>query len=480
MKRFFKKAYVYLAITAIIFTLNGCKDEEPTGEQAVNRFINDCFEVYYLWNNLLPGVNYKKETDPYTFFNKMKYKDDRWSTLTDDVKAMEESFSGEDTTFGYSLIFYYSEILGYFAVVRYTYPDSPAEKAGLKRGDIILRINGNDINQSNYLKLYYSTALELSLGKFEQDSLILSGRTVSMTAVKTYLSPVIVDKIVDIEGNKIGYLHYTDYLLKSHNELKRVFSEFANANVQNVVLDLRYNGGGYAVTSRFICSMLLAKERLNGNNIYLKQVWNKEYMNYFKKQGEDVNEYFTDIIRYSDGSKDVKETVDVNLGISRIYILTGDNTASASEATIVGLMPYMEVITIGETTHGKYCGGSILSPDIIYNSSGRTQWYNEIRNWGAYIMLYRYANANGYPEHTNGLKPDYVVNEDLINHAYPLGDPAEPLFAKAIELITGIAPVNTSLQQRVLQTSRRADELNVPVQLRGGRMIDIPDNLPYL
>ena len=481
MKIFFQKTYLFLCIFASLFVLNACKDktEQPTEVSNVNRFINDCFEVFYLWNDKLPNVNVKTETDSYAFFNKMKYRDDYWSSLTNDVRAMEESFSGEETTFGYSLVFYYSELAeSYFGVVRYVHSDSPAANAGLKRGDLILKVNGEGITESNYLNLYYAPSLSLELGKYENGTTNLTGETVLMNAVKAYMNPIITYKIIEKATQKIGYLHYSDYLLKSHQDLKTVFSEFIAANVSEIILDLRYNGGGYSITSKFLCSMLLSQDKLNGRNIYLKEIWNSDYMSYFEREGNDMNEYFSNPIGYRDvDGKDVSETIDINFeGLQKIYILTGSGTASASEATIVGLMPYMNdgVVLIGDTTHGKFCGGSILSPGVIYQTTGGgKKWFDDIRNWGAYIMLYRYSNANSYPNHTNGLAPDYLVEEDILRNPYALGDENEPLLAKAIELITGISSTDAVLKTMPLPTTYRpANELKTPLKALDGKMID--------
>lgn len=471
MKRFSLKNYLFSGILIICTISVSCKKEEPGSATTsnVNRFIKDCFEVFYLWNDQLPKIDIKKESDPFVLFDKMKYKDDRWSTLTDNVQAMEESFAGEETTFGYSLEFKHSQSKGYFGVVQYVHPNSPAQLAGLERGNIITKVNGNGITQSNYRDLYYNSSVELEMGIFENGIVHSTGRKISMTAVKSYMNPIIESLIIDKGAHKIGYLHYSNYLLKSHKELETVLTDFKENKVTDVVLDLRYNGGGYSITSQYLCSMLLSKKTLTENNIYLQQVWNNDYAAYYKEKGIDINEYFTDTIKYMGANeKLIKEAINVNLNLSSVYILTGGGTASASEATIVGLMPYIDVVTIGSTTHGKFCGGSILSPETIYKASN---WYNEIKNWGAYIMLYRYANTLGYPDHTNGLVPNYTIEEDIVRYPYALGDENEPLLAKAIELITGTQSGSPIRKVETRNNYRSADELEIPKKALNGKMI---------
>jgi C-terminal processing protease CtpA/Prc len=143
----------------------------------------------------------------------------------------------------------------------------------------------------------------------------------------------------------------------------------------------------------------------------------------FKKDGEDTNEYFMD-------------KLPVNMDLSRLYVLTMKYTASASEATIIGLKPYMNIIQIGETTHGKYYGGGLLGP-MIYDT-GKKEWVTDkqIDNWLLYLMLYRYANKYGDTSFSGGLVPDVFAEEDYFP-LYPLGDERDPLFGKAVAMITG-------------------------------------------
>jgi C-terminal processing protease CtpA/Prc len=245
-----------------------------------------------------------------------------------------------------------------------------------------------------------------------------------MDAVTMYEDPVVKDTVVVKGMHKIGYLCYTNYTRESEKRLQEVFTRFKAQGVTDVVLDLRYNGGGYAETSRVLSSMLAPASVVKRKDIFLTQAWNDELTAYFKKEREDTNEYFID-------------TLSVNMDLSRLYVLTLRFSASASEATMIGLKPYMNVIQIGEATHGKYYGGALLSP-MVYDSRQKT-WIvdKEIENWLMYLMVYRYADRTGDTSFSGGLIPDYDVEEDYNYALPPLGDDRDPLFGKAIELITG-------------------------------------------
>ena len=129
---------------------------------------------------------------------------------------------------------------------------------------------------------------------------------------------------------------------------------------------------------------------------------------------------------------------DYNLNLSKVYFLTSRTTASASESLMVGLYPYTDVIQIGTTTYGK-CYGSITIDD----------WEDPKRhNWAMQPLVLKYSNADGYTDFVNGILPDYVVADNLL-YAEPFGSYRDPLLAKALEEITGVAPVTKKTVKQV-------------------------------
>ena len=206
------KALLLLCLFAFAFSSS---EKEPVKEvltplQKVNKFVLDYGKLYYLWNDKIDyNKAYKSYTDPFALFDGLIYKElDLWSYLTDDATSMMEGFEGIETTYGYRLtIIYFSDIKEYAAVVNFVYPDSPAEKAGMKKGDLIYLINGSPIRESNYMNLYYSSAIVVELGTYDSinGKLQQSGVTFDLTAVKMDIDPVIAHKIVEDGNHKIGY-----------------------------------------------------------------------------------------------------------------------------------------------------------------------------------------------------------------------------------------------------------------------------------
>lgn len=450
-----------LVISCLSLFLTACSDDKendlvivpekpeepanPISEETllVNDFIAAYVQDAYLWTSTINWrtVKPEEEPDPFAFFEKLRYKEeDKWSALTDDIKGLSGEFEGVSTTFGYQLIFgRYSDAPEYlFAIVLYVYPDSPAEKAGIKRGNIItgnVFIDGSStmITEDNYAKLFNASSLILQTGTFsETGGLEVNPTMAFMMAENMYEDPINTYAIIEKGANKIGYLCYTDFTQESENRLLEVFSEFKSQGVTDVVLDLRYNSGGYARTSCLLSSILAPASVVKGKELFVSEQWNDAYMAEFKKVGKnkyDPNDYFTD-------------TLSVNMDLSRIYILTSSFTASASESTIIGMEPYMEVVQIGDTTHGKYCGGVLLSPETWDEETQK--WYpvKEIDNWGMYLMVYRFANKNGITSFTGGLVPDISEKENYYE-LYPFGDERDPLLAQAISQITGEPVVET-------------------------------------
>ncbi|MDR2926968.1 MAG: PDZ domain-containing protein [Cytophagaceae bacterium] len=415
---------ILLFVSTFVISLSGCeKEKEPNITQKVNNFVHNYFYLAYLWNTALPdNVDPNSEPDPFNYIDKLIYKKyDKWSFLDDDAETLLKEYKGVSTTYGLKLgLSRFSNTETYFAVVQFVYANSPAEEAGLKRGDIIVKIDNGDITESNYMNLYNSTNITVQLGFYEAESIGLTDVLITMQSREMYLDPVLVHKIVEKGDRKIGYLCFTDFVEASHNKLVNVFTEFKTANVTDVVLDLRHNPGGFVTTANYLASILAPQSALNNKSVYLEEIWNKNYTEYNNSEGHAMTQYFN-------------HEVGVNMDLSRLYILTSSGTASASEATIVSLKPYMEVIQIGETTHGKYCAAALIQPPL--DDEGNLD--PDIANWILSLVIYKYANSEGVTDFVNGIAPDYAV-EDAWYDYKPLGDESDPLLAKAIELITGI------------------------------------------
>ena len=428
-------------------------DPESKVTLKVNEFIYEGLRSEYLWENTINwnAIDFKKEKDPHAFFKRLIYKDDRWTNLTDNAEAWNQGFAGISTS-------YIGQTDELVAIVRYVYPGTPADRAGIRRGDLLLKLNGGPITVKNYADFYDKPTIVVNKGILKDKTLTAEPVGVAMTAVEMYQDPILKDTVINKDGHRVGYLCYTDYTERSTAELIKVFTRFKTAGVTDVVLDLRYNGGGYVSTARALCSILAPEVAMKKKERFLFKLWNENYMNHWKSEGRNDELYETFV-----------DTLGINMNLNRLYILTGKGTASASELTLTGLTPYMDVVQIGDTTHGKFCGGIVLMPKHLWWDKAAS-YYQEIKNWGMYVMIYKFSNKRN-DEFPRGFAPKYVVKEYLLE-LYPFGDERDPLLGKALELITGKQVAKA--RSRRIQPALRELPIDNPNRPLNGKAIDTP------
>jgi C-terminal processing protease CtpA/Prc len=404
----------------------------PKDILVLNNWIWDVMNEVYLWEAFIPDLNWREEPDPEAFFYKLLYEEDRNSWIVDDYEELASMFDGVETTTGMStrpFIYSGEQVI---SIVEYVTPGSPAADSGIARGDIIYTIDGNTLSQSNYYNLYYQTTATFGFADWDGSQMISNGTNITLTAIEFNQNPVIHDEVIDYQGNRIGYFVYTQFTAGEQNEwlaeLNRVFNDFKTAGVSDVVVDLRYNPGGNLDLSSYIAATLAPEATMQQNEIFVELVWNDLYNNYWA--GADLDE---------DGQPDGAESFqlrirlpqsDLNLNLPRVYFLTTDGTASASESLMAGLYPYMDVVQIGTTTFGK-CYASVTIDD----------WDEPKRhNWAMQPIVIKYSNAEGFTDFQDGIIPDLEVYDNLL-YAKPFGSLEDPLLAKALEEITGVSPL---------------------------------------
>ncbi len=398
------------------------REEAPELTQKVNEFIETAMNDVYLWYQEIPDIDIRYEFDSEKYFEKLLYEEDKWSFITDDIESLENSLEGIEKSFGYSLAFgQFSNTGTIFAIIEFVYPNTPADVAGLKRGDIIVEMNNADITEDNYTDLLYAESLTITLG-ISSGTSISEGSTVSMTAQVLNLDPVMITKVIEHGGHKIGYLFYAQYIDSYNTSLDNAFQYFFDQQITDLVVDLRYNPGGYTSAAQHLCSSVAPLSTVNANSTLVTFQWNDKYQEYWERKGMDDQLEIPFV-----------NTVAVKLGLGKLYFLTGYGTASASELSITGLKPYMDVVTVGDTTYGKYTASITLKPEDLYDDEDD---YSEFDNWGIQPIVIRYANSEGVTDFKDGFAPDIPVYDDLWE-GVQLGETQEPLLKAAIEDITG-------------------------------------------
>ncbi|MBN1414638.1 MAG: PDZ domain-containing protein [Bacteroidales bacterium] len=417
----------------LVLTLVTCNKDDDDEDQAakieISQWIYDWMKDVYFWNETLPTVvDIRKKTDPEAFFYELVYEpEDSWSYITDDYASLSAEFSGTPVSMGYSPAFgLFSNTNKVFIIVEYVYPNSPASKAGLKRGDIILTINGETMDTGNYYDLYSQNSYTAGLGMYANNTIYDAGRSITLTATTITADPLIYDTIFSIADKKIGYMVYTGFITGDNNEflatLDLAFDRFKNGNVTDLIVDLRYNPGGQIDASVHLASNIAPAGVANGSNTFVTFLYNSLLQSYLEKEeGPDSENLICKLPASAH-----------NINLSRVYFLTTYYTASASELLIIGLKPYMDVTVIGEWTYGKYTGSW-----LIYDFDTPPK-----HNWAMMPIVIKYANAQGYTDFRNGLQPDQEMQDNIIE-AKPFGSTEDPMLATAIEAVTGTSLKST-------------------------------------
>ena len=429
----------WLLIAAFALSLSGCKktDEDvtpqtttgtllndPTQNQTVNDWILSKMSEYYYWNDKIP-VSPDKTLAPDKFFDSILYKynattnptGDRFSWIEESGDALKAELSGESTTTGMEFSLYLRESggTGVIAQILYVLPNSPAQKAGLKRGDIISKVNGQLLNTTNYADLLFSgTTYTFGLATFNGTTLTDTDKTASVTATTFQENPVFMDSVYTVGSKKVGYLVYNQFVPGANNsnaseydaQVDAVFSKFKAQGVNELVLDLRYNPGGYTSSSANLASLI--GKGVTSNNLYFREEWNATITPILQK--EYGSSFFVQNF--------LNKAQNIGGNLSRLFVLTTDHTASASELIINGLRPYMPVVTIGTTTYGKNVGSITITDD-----TGKIKW-------GMQPIVFKSFNNANQSDYATGFKPTVEVEESI--NLLPLGDTNEALLSAAL------------------------------------------------
>jgi C-terminal processing protease CtpA/Prc len=441
-----KKTYQFtLLLFVLLFTFQSCQDNDDVAPEAnleIQDFIWKGLNQYYLWQADVPNLDDKRFADqaalntflsgyqePKTLFDALRVDKsiDRFSWIVDDYLELEGQLQGTTKNNGVEFGLRYkpgstTEIFGF---VRYVIANSDASGKDIKRGDLFYAVNGIALTTSNYMSLLFSTNenYELNMADLNGTTIVSNGKSVLLTKTVLSENPILIKKIIISGSRKIGYLVYNAFFGDYDVQLNNAFSEFKSAGVTDFILDLRYNSGGSVQSSARLASMITGQFT---GEVFAKQQWNKKINDYFEKENPSaLFNYFTDKIG----------TTPINsINMSKVYILTSNSSASASELVINGLEPHINVIQIGDVTVGKNVGSVTVYDSPDFSAEKR----NPNHRYAMQPIVLKIVNSVGFGDYFNGLQPDFLLKE-TISTLGTLGDTSEPLLSLAISKITGNA-----------------------------------------
>ena len=441
----------------VVFGFQSCQDNDDIGAPAyleVNDFIWKGLNLYYLWQADVPNLaddKFKTQTQlniflsgypqPENLFESLLYKPaslnpaaeavDRFSWIVDDYLELEGQLQGTTNNNGVDYILYKRENSDeIFGVVRYIIANSDASTKNIKRGDFFTGVNGTQLSLSNYQALLFGSNNDytLNLADYNGGAITPNGKTVALTKTILDENPILVNKVIVSGSHKIGYLMYNGFYANYDTQLNNAFGALKSQGITDLVLDLRYNSGGSIQTATRLASMITGQFT---GQVFAKQQWNDKIEPYFAANDpESLKNLFTD---------KMGTTAINSVGMTKIYILTSTNTASASELVINGLKPHIGVVQIGDVTKGKNVGSVTLYDSPTFGKEKR----NPNHRYAMQPIVLKIVNSAGFGDYQSGLDPNFTLKETVSNLDV-LGSPTEPLLSLAIGKITGTARMKQS------------------------------------
>ena len=434
----------FILFAALFFTLSACSDEDgyffgddnfndvaECSTIGQNRFVYDVLDQWYFWNDTLPNVDPDSFSSPDALLETLVANApevDRFSYITE--QASSEAFfeRGEFDGLGFT-----SRNINNQLILALVFTGSPADQAGLERGFEIVSVNNIDVATTlaagNNVNFGASTLGEIVDIEYKN----LAGDIFETTIIKDTLSidTIPVSSIIDNNGVATGYLHFYTFIEPSSAALANAFAELNSANISELIVDVRYNGGGLVSVAEYLAGLI------GGTST----------------DGEVLADQLHNAQRAADNDRTIRFADQTNaLDLDRVVFITAGGTASASELVINGLRPFLNVVLVGDTTFGKPVG------QYGFDFCGNT----------LFPVAFETLNANFVGEYYDGLVVDCPAGDDLFSE---LGNVNESSLAEALNYLdsgscsTALTAAKTSKMQ--------SDEKSKSAVIQQWKAIDI-------
>lgn len=426
-----------------------CKDEDEysvysnlTKEQQWSLDVFSAMKAIYLWNDTLPAsldtALYNTPEKALGYLARLKIDPetgqaiDRYSFLDKIGNLSGEINQGTASgDFGFMVTpayNYASNQVSFY--VTFVYKNSPAGMAGVARTYEIVRINESDsvhpeVTSEGYLVTTSAGYINMVNALFNSSTATFTFKkpdgsmlTTSLNAQSYALNSVLYDTVYTVGSSKVGYMVFNQFLGESaQTEFTNTINSFQSSGVEELIVDLRYNGGGSLETCE-ILSSLIAPSTANGKRMY-SFILNPGLTQEFERQNESLTTNFSKTNTFQPAT---------------IYFIVSGSTASASELLINNLLPYYtgKLFLIGQTTYGKPCG--FWSTPIGYTENQTTTK----EGYDLYAVSFETVNANGEGGYYSGMTPGTTKYPGVLAYDsfwLPWGDLNDDCLAQAINHI---------------------------------------------
>jgi C-terminal processing protease CtpA/Prc len=442
--KFFTKTLIVLFIS--IFFINCSSESEATPENLeVHDFVWKGLNAYYLWQSDKPNLadtrfsnqgqlnSFLQEfSSPENLFeNLLNRPTDRFSWIVDDYIALENSFQGITLNSGmeFGLVRYEDTPTNLFAYVRYVIPNSDAAAKGIARGMLFNGVDGTPLTETNYNSLLFgeNTSYSINFADYNDGNPISNGTSIEVTKSQLQENPIAVSKVITEGSQKIGYLMYNQFSSAFDAELNAAFANFKSETVNDLIIDLRYNGGGSVRTATYLGGMVTGQFN---NELFSKQVWNEKVQAALDESNFINN--FTNQINHDN----INEAIN-SLGLTRVYFIITGSSASASELVINSLSAYIDVKLIGTKTVGKQVGSITLYDSDNLTRNGDNLNQNHQYAMQPIVLEIKNKDDQNYP---NGIVPGVTLPGIELAENYGnlgvLGERSDPLLDRTLLYIS--------------------------------------------
>jgi carboxyl-terminal processing protease len=382
-------------------------------------FVRDVLQSYYYWYKELPNPDVSSFSSPEAYLEAVRYRplDSSYSYITS--KASSDAFYSESQFIGFGISTLQTAELE--LRLGQVFPGSPAADAGLDRGDYLVSLGGKavaDLMRTGEInsifgpeQVGYSLDFAWRSPGGAEERATLTKRLVTIPTVSQ-------TAVLDDGPSRVAYIHFRNFVTPSVDALNAAFTQVRDAGASEIVLDLRYNGGGLLSVAQHLASLI-------GGDPLVGRLWVQ--LTHNDKQTSRNTPYNF-------------EAKPQALGVSRLVVIATRASASASETIINGLRPYMDVKVVGNTTYGKPVG----------------QYSFDFCEKVLYPVSFLVTNARGEADYFNGIPADCAAADDV---DHPLASPSEASLAEALYVVrhgrcSGRAAAQAEVQARVRERLR--------------------------